>query len=62
LLNGNWSGRSKVPATDLGAVDPELLGGEVQEPLDHEHAVLAPRAPHRRNDRLVREDRVNSLS
>src|SRR6185437_10004745 len=47
----------QVLAADFGAVDPQLPGREVQEPLDHEHAVLAPRAPYRRNDGLVREDR-----
>src|SRR2546426_469929 len=50
-------GPEQVLATDLGAVEPKLLGREVQEPLDDEHAVLAPRAPHGGDDRLVREDR-----
>ena len=47
----------QVSTADLGAIDPELFGGEVEEPLDHEHAVLTARAAHGRHNRLVGEDR-----
>ena len=34
-------GRNQVAPPDLRAVDAELMRGEIEQPLDHEHAVLA---------------------
>ena len=57
VVEGELVRPEQVLTTDLGAVDAELLGREIQEPLDHEHPVLTPGASHRGDDRLVREDR-----
>src|SRR5207244_11033981 len=56
VVEGELVRPEQVLTTHLGAVDAELLGGEIQEPLDHKHPVLTPRASHRGDDRLVRED------
>ena len=51
-------GREQVAPADLGAVDAQLARRQVEQPLDHEDAVLAPGAAVGRDDRLVGEDRA----
>ena len=50
-LCGKRSGAEQVALPDLDAVDAELPGGDVEQPLADEHAVLPARAAHRRDDR-----------
>src|SRR2546427_278576 len=50
------AGREVVAPPDLQAVEAERARGEIEQPLHHEHAVLAARAAHRRHQRLVGED------
>ena len=50
-------GPEQVAPADLDAVETELPGREVEQPLDHEDAVLAARPADRRHDGLVGEDR-----
>ena len=49
-------GREQVAAADLDPVEAQLARRQVEQPLHHEHAVLAAGAAHRRDDRLVGED------
>ena len=56
VVVGECIGRNEIAPPDVGAVEFELVRGDVHEPLDHEHAVLAAGAAVGRHDRLVGED------
>ena len=56
VVVGERVGRNEIAPPDLGAVDAQLVRGDVEQPLDHEHAVLAAGAAIGRDDRLVGED------
>ena len=47
----------EVPPADLDGGEAELIGGEVEQALDHEDAVLASRAAVGSDECLGREDR-----
>src|ERR1043166_2059928 len=49
-------GSEKVLAANLEPVDSHFAGSDVEQSLDHEHAVLPSSAAHRCHDRLRRED------
>ncbi len=58
FLYGNASGRNEIAAPDFGADRCfEFVRGEIEQPLHHEHAVLAPGAAIGRHDRQIGEDR-----
>ena len=56
VLVGERIGRNQVAPPDFRRVDAELMGGEIEQPLDHEHAVLAAGAAIGRHDRQIGED------
>ena len=47
--------REEVATPDLGPIQPQLTGREVEETLHDEHALLSPGSPDRRHDRAVGE-------
>ena len=57
VVVGERIGRDEIAPADFGAVDAKFVRGDVEQPLDDEHAVLAAGAAIRRDDRLVGEDR-----
>ena len=58
VVVGKVLGREEIPAPDLGSIHPQLGGGEVEQPLHDEDAMLATGAAIRSDDRLGREDRL----
>ncbi len=56
VLVGERIGRNQVAPPDFRGIDAELMGGEIEQPLDHEHAVLAAGAAIGRHDRQIGED------
>ena len=48
--------RNQIAAPDFRRIDVEFVRGEIEQPLDHEHAVLAPGAAIGRHDRQIGED------
>jgi len=55
IVVGERIGRNQIPPPDLGRVDVQLMGGEIQQSLHHEHAVLAAGAPIWRDGRQIGE-------
>ena len=58
VIVGEVVGPQEVAAPDLGPFDPELVGGEVEQPFDDEDAVLPAGATVGRHRDLVGEDRL----
>src|SRR6516162_7200031 len=57
VVVGEGIGRDEVASADLGAVEPKLARGDVQQPLDDEHPVLTSGTAIGRDDRERSEDR-----
>ncbi len=50
-------GTKQIALPDLDPIDAQLSRGNVEQALDHEDTVLPTGAAHRRDERLIGEDR-----